>query len=95
VTHVDESARIQTVDAARNPLFHELLLAFERKTGCGVLVNTSFNVRGEPIVCTPDDAYRCFLRTHMEYLVMGSYLLDKAAQPPPPEELRAGPLGLD
>jgi carbamoyltransferase len=95
VTHVDESARIQTVDAARNPLFHELLVAFERKTGCGVLVNTSFNVRGEPIVCTPDDAYRCFLRTHMEYLVMGSYLLDKAAQPPPPEDLRPGPLGLD
>jgi carbamoyltransferase len=95
VTHVDESARIQTVDLARNPLFHELLQAFERKTGCGVLVNTSFNVRGEPIVCTPEDAYRCFLRTHMDYLVMGSYLLDKAAQPPPPEELRAGPLGLD
>ncbi len=95
VTHVDGSARIQTVDAGRNPLFHELLEAFDRRTGCGVLVNTSFNVRGEPIVCTPEDAYRCFLRTHMDYLVMGSYLLDKAAQPPPPEELRPGPLGLD
>ncbi len=71
VTHVDRSARIQTVDAERNPLFHALLRAFERRTGCGVLVNTSFNVRGEPIVCTPEDAYRCFLRTHMDYLVLG------------------------
>jgi carbamoyltransferase len=95
VTHVDNSARIQTVDAERNPLFHALLQAFERRTGCAVLVNTSFNVRGEPIVCTPDDAYRCFMRTEMEYLVMGSYLLDRRNQPAPDPDLHAGPLGLD
>ena len=94
VTHVDGSARIQTVDAERNPLFHSLLQAFERRTGCAVLVNTSFNVRGEPIVCTPEDAYRCFLRTHMDYLVMGSYWLDRTGQPEDPT-LLPGPLGLD
>jgi carbamoyltransferase len=63
ITHVDYSARIQTVERSGNPLLYELLLRFERATGCGVLVNTSFNVRGEPIVCTPDDAYRCFVNT--------------------------------
>jgi carbamoyltransferase len=77
VTHVDGSARIQTVDAHRNPLFHQLLKTFEQKTGCPVLVNTSFNVRGEPIVCTPSDAYQCFSKTHMDALVMGSYLVTK------------------
>ena len=77
VTHVDGSARIQTVDEARNPTFHGLIKAFERKTGCPVLVNTSFNVRGEPIVCTPADAYQCFRRTHMDALVMGSYVITK------------------
>ncbi|HEV2392068.1 MAG TPA: carbamoyltransferase [Verrucomicrobiae bacterium] len=77
VTHVDYSARIQTVARKDNPLLYELLLKFERLTGCGVLVNTSFNVRGEPIVCTPQDAYRCFARTEMDYLVMGSFLVQK------------------
>ena len=81
VTHIDYSARIQTVSREDNPLYHELLRAFEALTGCGVLVNTSFNVRGEPIVCTPEDAYRCFMRTHIDYLVMGPFLLDKKEQP--------------
>ena len=79
VTHVDYSARIQTVDAARNPLLHRLLRTFERQHGCGVLVNTSFNVRGEPIVCAPEDAYRCFMFTHMDVLVMGPHMLRKIA----------------
>ncbi len=81
VTHVDYSARIQTLDRADNPLLYELLLRFERATGCAVLVNTSFNVRGEPIVCTPDDAYRCFVNTEMDYLVVGSFILERTAQP--------------
>jgi carbamoyltransferase len=81
ITHVDYSARIQTVDKGDNPLLYELLLRFESATGCGVLVNTSFNVRGEPIVCTPDDAYRCFLNTEMDYLVMGSFVIERVAQP--------------
>ncbi len=81
VTHIDYSARIQTVAREENPLYHELLRAFEAQTGCGVLVNTSFNVRGEPIVCTPEDAYRCFMRTHLDYLVLGPFLLDKKNQP--------------
>jgi carbamoyltransferase len=81
ITHVDYSARVQTVHKETNPRYHALLKAFEEKTGCGVLVNTSFNVRGEPIVCTPDDAYRCFMRTEMDYLVIENYLLDKRDQP--------------
>jgi carbamoyltransferase len=81
VTHVDYSARIQTVHADTNPLYHELLERFHALTGCPVLVNTSFNVRGEPIVCTPEDAWRCFMRTEMDHLVLGSFLLDKAKQP--------------
>jgi carbamoyltransferase len=81
VTHVDYSARIQTVHAYTNPRYHQLLRAFERRTGCGVLVNTSFNVRGEPIVCTPEDAYRCFMRTEMDYLVVENFLLAKTEQP--------------
>jgi carbamoyltransferase len=81
VTHIDYSARIQTVSREDNVLYHDLLRAFEARTGCAVLVNTSFNVRGEPIVCTPEDAYRCFMRTHIDYLVMGSFLLDKKEQP--------------
>lgn len=76
-THVDFSARIQTVSATTNARFHALLKAFKSLTGCGVLVNTSFNVRSEPIVCTPDDAYRCFLNTGMDYLVMENYLIRK------------------
>ena len=86
ITHIDYSARIQTVTAETNPAYHALLQAFERKTGCAVLVNTSFNVRGEPIVCTPADAYRCFMRTHIDFLVIGEYLLDKAQQPPIPDD---------
>ena len=94
VTHVDYSARIQTVDES-NPKLQALLRAFEIKSGCGVLVNTSFNVRGEPIVCTPEDAWRCFMRTHMDYLVLGSWVLEKTAQPEPTEDLSPGPLELD
>ncbi|MGB7214687.1 MAG: carbamoyltransferase N-terminal domain-containing protein, partial [Gammaproteobacteria bacterium] len=81
VTHVDYSARIQTVHEDTNPRFYKLLKAFEAETGCAVLVNTSFNVRGEPIVCTPADAYRCFMRTEMDYLVLENFVLDKRKQP--------------
>jgi len=81
VTHVDYSARIQTVSREDSPRYHALIAEFERLTGCAVIVNTSFNVRGEPIVCTPEDAYRCFLRTEMDYLVLGPFLLEKKAQP--------------
>jgi carbamoyltransferase len=81
ITHVDYSARVQTVHKETNPRYHRLLEAFNDKTGCGVLVNTSFNVRGEPIVCTPDDSYRCFMRTEMDYLVIENILLDKKDQP--------------
>ncbi|PYI94623.1 MAG: hypothetical protein DME97_01210 [Verrucomicrobia bacterium] len=79
ITHVDYSARVQTVSAVTNPSFYGLLTAFEQRTGCPVLVNTSFNVRGEPPVCTPEDAYRCFMKTEMDYLVVGNCLVDKAA----------------
>ena len=79
VTHVDNSARIQTVDPERNPRFHKLLKAFERRTGCPVLVNTSFNVRGEPIVCSPADAFRCFRATGIDLLALGPYLVRKSA----------------
>ncbi len=82
ITHVDYSARIQTVSREDSPRYHAILSEFERLTGYGVIVNTSFNVRGEPIVCTPEDAYRCFMRTEMDYLVLGPFLLDKRAQPP-------------
>ena len=82
VTHIDYSARIQTVDRRDHPRFHALLSAFKEKTGCGVLVNTSFNVRGEPIVCTPQDAYRCFMRTGMDLLVLEDIILYKSEQPP-------------
>lgn len=81
VTHVDGSARVQTVNALTSPRFHGLLDAFYRRTGVPVLVNTSFNVRGEPIVCTPEDAYRCFRRTHLDALVMGPFVLEKAQIP--------------
>ncbi len=81
ITHVDYSARIQTVAREDNPLLYDLLLRFEQATGCGVLVNTSFNVRGEPIVCTPDDAYRCFMNTEMDFLIMGSFVIERMAQP--------------
>jgi carbamoyltransferase len=86
VTHVDFSARVQTVDGEDNPEYHDLLAGFEARTGCAVLVNTSFNVRGEPIVCTPEDAYRCFMRTNIDHLVLWPFLLDKAEQPEWTEE---------
>jgi len=81
VTHIDYSARIQTVSREDNPNYYDLIAEFERRTGCAVLVNTSFNVRGEPIVCTPADAYQCFMRTHIDHLLLYPFLLDKAAQP--------------
>jgi carbamoyltransferase len=81
VTHVDYSARVQTVHEDTNPRYYNLLKKFEKRTGCPALINTSFNVRGEPIVCTPEDAYRCFMRTEMDYLVLENYLLAKPDQP--------------
>ena len=81
ITHIDYSARIQSVSNETNPRYWELIHQFKEQTGYGVIVNTSFNVRGEPIVCTPDDAYRCFMRTEMDYLVVGNYVLDKKDQP--------------
>lgn len=81
ITHTDYSARIQTVHKETNPRYHALLSAFADRTGCAVLVNTSFNVRGEPIVCTPEEAYRCFMRTEMDYLVLENVLLAKTDQP--------------
>lgn len=81
ITHVDFSARVQTVHRETNPRYHTLLEKFKELTNCPVLVNTSFNVRGEPIVCTPEDAYRCFMRTQMDYLVIGDYLFEKKEQP--------------
>ena len=82
VTHLDYSARLQTVDAAHNPLFHRMIKKFDEKYGCPVIINTSFNVRWEPIVCTPEDAYLCFMRTNMDYLIMGNALLEKKSQKP-------------
>lgn len=81
VTHVDFSARVQTVTRVQNPRFYALLERFEKATGCGVLVNTSFNVRGEPIVCSPDDAYRCLVNTEMDFLAVGNYVMERTAQP--------------
>jgi carbamoyltransferase len=81
ITHVDYSARIQSVRREVNPRYWQLIREFKKLTGYGVIVNTSFNVRGEPIVCTPEDAYRCFMRTEMDYLVLGDYLLEKKEQP--------------
>jgi carbamoyltransferase len=83
VTHIDYTARIQTVSRDDNPLYYDLIEQFYRKTGCPVIINTSFNVRGEPIVCTPEEAWRCFMRTEMDYLVIGKFLLAKDEQPPP------------
>ena len=81
VTHVDYSARVQTVTGEGNPAFRRVLEAFESRTGCPVLVNTSFNVRGEPIVAAPEDAYRCFMRTHMDVLVVEHAIMEKGDQP--------------
>jgi carbamoyltransferase len=85
ITHIDYSARIQSVSRVTNPRYWELIQEFKKQTNYGVIVNTSFNVRGEPIVCTPDDAYRCFMRTEMDFLVVGSYVFDKKDQPTLPE----------
>ena len=81
ITHVDYSARVQTVNSEINPRYYKLIDAFKRKTGCPTIVNTSFNVRGEPIVCTPQDAYRCFMRTEMDVLVLQNQILFKIDQP--------------
>jgi carbamoyltransferase len=80
VTHVDYSARIQTVRRETSPLYYDIIDAFYRRTGCPVIVNTSFNVRGEPMVCTPEDAYRCFMRTNMDALVLENFILMKDEQ---------------
>ena len=81
ITHVDYSARVQTVSNETNPRYYGLIKAFKKRTGCPMVVNTSFNVRGEPIVCTPQDAYRCFMRTEMDVLVLQNQILFKEEQP--------------
>jgi carbamoyltransferase len=81
VTHIDYSARLQTVNEKTNPRYHNLISKFKDITKCPVLINTSFNVRGEPIVCSPEDAYKCFMRTEMDYLVIGNYFFEKNKQP--------------
>lgn len=86
ITHIDYSARIQTVHRETNPVYYNLVQEFKELTGYGVIVNTSFNVRGEPIICTPEDAYRCFMRTGMDYLVIGNFLFEKKLQPEWPEK---------
>lgn len=96
ITHVDYSARVQTVSPEDNPLYYGLLKSFYEQTGCPVIVNTSFNVRGEPIVCTPEDAFRCFARTNMDYLVLGPFVIDKKDQNlPPPDDSWQQEFGLD
>jgi len=82
VTHVDYSARVQTVSREHHPLYYDLIRNFEARTGCPVIINTSFNVRGEPIVCRPEEAYRCFMRTEMDNLAIGSFVLAKKDQKP-------------
>ena len=82
VTHVDYSARVQTVNEKNNKRYYDLISKFKEKTGCPVIVNTSFNVRGEPIVCTPTDAFNCFMGTELDYLVIGDCILDKLKQNP-------------
>ena len=82
VTHVDYSARVQTVHRETNPVYHELISRFHRLTGCPVVINTSFNVRSEPIVCTPEDAFRCFMGTELDFLVVGNSMLRKQDQDP-------------
>ena len=80
ITHVDFSARIQTVNKDTNPLYHDLISSFKEKTGCPILVNTSFNVRGEPIICSPTDAYKCFMGTELDIMAIGNFLLFKNEQ---------------
>jgi len=86
ITHVDYSARVQTVNREHSPLYYDIIRSFKELTGCPVIINTSFNVRGEPIVMSPEHAYRCFMRTNMDYLVLGGFLIDKSEQPPWPEK---------
>jgi carbamoyltransferase len=88
VTHVDDSARVQTIKREDHPLYYDMINAFYRKTGCPIIINTSFNVRGEPLVCSPEDAFKCFMRTEMDYLSMGSFLLDKKQQRPLKKDIR-------
>ena len=88
VTHVDYSARIQSVNKQTNPRYHEMLTQFNKKYNCAVVVNTSFNVRGEPIVCTPKDAYLCFMKSQMDYLIIGNFLLEKSTQMSPNQSIR-------
>ena len=88
VTHVDMSARIQSVDEKRNGRYYRLIREFKRQTGCGVIINTSFNIRGEPIVCTPQDAYRCFMAADMDVLVLENFILYKTEQPPVSQDER-------
>jgi carbamoyltransferase len=88
VTHVDYSARIQTIKKEDNPLYYDTINEFYQKTGCPVIINTSFNVRGEPLVCSPEDAFKCFMRTEMDYLIMGCFLLDKKEQKPLKKDIK-------
>jgi carbamoyltransferase len=88
VTHVDYSARIQTIIRENHPLYYDMINAFYKKTGCPVIINTSFNVRGEPLVCSPEDAFKCFMRTEMDYLIMGCFLLDKKEQKPLKKDIK-------
>ena len=81
ITHVDFSARVQTVDKERHGLYRTIISKFHEKTGCPMVINTSFNVRGEPIVCDPEDSYNCFMATNMDVLVVGPFLLEKKKQP--------------
>jgi carbamoyltransferase len=87
VTHVDYSARLQTVKKEDNPIYYNMINSFYKKTGCPVIINTSFNIRGEPLVCTPQDAFRCFMRTGIDYLAIGNFLLDKKEQKQPKESV--------
>ncbi len=87
ITHIDYSARIQSVSKETNPLYHKIISKFDEKYGSAVIVNTSFNVRGEPIVCEPEHAYRCFMRTDMDYLIMGNFIIDKTKQTPLKEDI--------
>jgi len=95
ITHVDGSARIQTINAKQDPLYHDLLQTFFQRTGCPVMINTSMNVRGEPIVNSPEDAYLCFMRTHMDVLAVGPFLLLKDQQPDMDLRPAAEEFGLD
>ncbi|HMJ10420.1 MAG TPA: carbamoyltransferase C-terminal domain-containing protein, partial [Polyangiaceae bacterium] len=94
VTHLDYSARVQTVSRSRSPAFHALLSAFRDITGCGVLINTSLNVRGEPIVCRPEEAYRCFMKTGMDHLVLERFLISKPRVKSSHEALSVSPLAI-